>query len=162
MLGEEDCCLVWAKAVVAARQKKRTRRNLMACSGMVNDHDYTSAHWSGAASVITAENTERSRLNWFRPCLRGEQLVSYTPAAGRSHIFPPQQPLPPLAMSHLPSLQQPPSLPQHDILPSLPSFFAIIGHFIPDLPSLDIISSWDIMASLTSLDIWPHLPSALS
>src|ERR1019366_6116490 len=51
MLGEEDCCLVWAKAVVAARQKKRTRRNLMACSGMVNDHDYTSAHWSGAASV---------------------------------------------------------------------------------------------------------------
>src|ERR1035441_5847679 len=86
--------------------------------------------------------------------------VSYTPAAGRSHIFPPQQPLLPLAMSHLPSLQQLPSLPQHDILPSLPSLLpAIIGHFIPPLLSLDIISSCDIMASLPSLDIWPHLPS---
>src|ERR1039458_2458889 len=60
-------------------------------------------------------------------------------------------------MSHLPSLQQPPSLPQHDILPSL--FFAIIGHFMPPLPSLDIISSWDIVASLPSLDTCPHLPS---
>src|ERR1019366_9076182 len=76
MLGEEDCCLVWAKAVVAARQKKRTRRNLMACSGMVNDHDYTSAHWSGAASVITAENTESSRLNGFPPWLRGEESLT--------------------------------------------------------------------------------------
>ena len=66
------------------------------------------------------------------PFLRGE--ASYTPADGRSHIFPSQQPLLPFDMSHLPSLQQPPSLPQHDILPSLS--LAIIGHFIPDLPSL--------------------------
>src|ERR1035441_9861637 len=106
---------------------------------------------------LAAENTKRR--NGLRTLRVSEVKVTYTPAGGRSHIFPPQQPLLPFAMPHLPSLQQPPSLPQHDILPSLPSFFAIIGHFIPPLLSLDIISSCDIMASLLSLDIWPHLPS---
>src|ERR1035438_3365405 len=98
---------------------------------------------------LAAENTKRR--NGLRTLRVSEVKVAYTPAGGRSHIFPPQQPLLPFAMSHLPSLQHPPSLPQHDILPSL--LPAIIGHFIPALLSLDIISSWDIVASLPSLDI---------
>src|ERR1017187_1670544 len=108
---------------------------------------------------LAAENTKRR--NGLCTLRVSEVKVTYTPAAGRSHILPPQQPLLPFAMPHLPSLQHPPSLPQHDILPSLSLSlsFAIIGHFIPALLSLDIISSWDIMASLPSLDIWPHLPS---
>src|SRR5664280_3292834 len=106
---------------------------------------------------LAAENTKRR--NGLRTLRVSEVKVAYPPAGGRSHILAPQQPLLPFAMSHLPSLQHPPSLPQHDILPSLSLPFAIIGHFIPPLLSLDIISSWDIMASLPSLDILSHLPS---
>ena len=106
-------------------------------------------HWPQAAAVIPEKPggivaaliylaAEEHHSHTIKaPAVRPgpEQVVSkgYSPVGLlRSHLLPPQQPLPSLAMSHLPEAQQ-----QALSLPS----FDIIGHFSPVLSSPDIIIS---------------------